>query len=316
MDYKDRTPILVLFGVILLVVGVSMAFLGPMEMHAMYLFSGGGRFHYEGFGIGSFMFANIAAQIVAYYLIAVVCMPLGYGHITRLRWARTLSLTVIGLWLVAGIPLMVAFMFVLMASKEVNLPIVLIALTCLALSYAALPVLLVRFYRSRDVRLTFEARDPKHHWLEDVPIPVLVVCGVFGLTIAVLQVLILFNGVFPLFYVLIFEPRGIELIALSVLILVGLIWGLLGLRRWAWWGAIVYWGYLTFSSIASLTRSSLKEILSEMRFAPLEMEALGGIPLHGVHLAVLVGIPLLVTLGLVAYSRRYFGQGRESWRRS
>jgi hypothetical protein len=315
MAYKDRTPVLVLFGVILLVVGVAMALLGPLEMHAMYLFAEGGRFHYDGFGIGSFMFGNIAAQIVAYYLIAVVCMPLGYGHVKRLRWARTLSLALLGCWLVVGIPLMVALMFILMASKEVTLPIVLIALICLALSYAVVPVLLIRFYRSRDVRLTFESRDPRHNWLEDVPIPVLVICGVFGSTIVVLQVLILFNGVFPLFHVLIFQPRGIALIALSVLILVGLIWGLLALRRWAWWGAIIYWGYLTFSSIASLTRSSLEKILSEMRFAPLEMEALGGIPLHGVHLAALVGIPLLVTLGLVAYSRRYFRRSGESYRR-
>jgi hypothetical protein len=315
MAYKDRTPVLVLFGVILLVVGVAMALLGPLEMHAMYLFAEGGRFHYDGFGIGSFMFGNIAAQIVAYYLIAVVCMPLGYGHVKRLRWARTLSLALLGCWLVVGIPLMVALMFILMTSKEVTLPIVLIALICLALSYAVVPVLLIRFYRSRDVRLTFESRDPRHNWLEEVPIAVLVICGVFGSTIVVLQVLILFNGVFPLFHVLIFQPRGIALIALSVLILVGLIWGLLALRRWAWWGAIIYWGYLTFSSIASLTRSSLEKILSEMRFAPLETEALGGIPLHGVHLAALVGIPLLVTLGLVAYSRRYFRRSGESYRR-
>jgi hypothetical protein len=311
MEYKDRTPILVLFGAILVLVGVAMAFIGPLEMHAMYLFSEGGRFHYEGFGIGSFMFANIAAQIVAYYLLAAVCMPLGYGHITRLRWARTFSLALLGLWLVVGIPLMVAFMFVLVASKDVNLPIVLIALTCLLVSYAAVPVLLVRFYRSRDVRLTFEATDPRHHWLEDVPIPVLVVCGVFGLTIAVLQVLILFNGVFPLFHVLVFEPRGIALIGLSVLILVGLIWGLLGLRRWAWWGALVYWGLLSFSSVAALSRNTLQQILAQMRFAPLEMQAFGGIPLHGSHLAALAGIPLLVTLGLLAYSGRFFPAQRE-----
>ena len=39
-------------------------------MYCFYLFSEGGRFHYEGFGFGSFMFGNIASQIVGYYLIA------------------------------------------------------------------------------------------------------------------------------------------------------------------------------------------------------------------------------------------------------
>jgi hypothetical protein len=312
MDFKDRSPILILFGAIHLVVGVGMAFMGPLEMYVFYLFSEGGRFHYEGFGLGSFMFGNIAAQIVGYYLIAIVCLPLGYGNIMRRRWARTLSLAVVGFWLVAGIPLTVAFMFVLMASKEVNLPTVLIALIILALSYAVVPVLLIRFYRSRDVRLTFETRDPRPNWLEDVPIPVLVVCAVFGLTIAVLHVLILFNGVFPFFHTLIFELRGIELIALSILILVGLIWGLLGLRGWAWWAALVYWGFLTFSSIAALSRMTFADILSHMKFAPLEVDILDGIPIHGVHLAVLAGIPLLVTLGLMVYSRRYFRRRHET----
>ena len=83
------------------------------------------------------------------------------------------------------------------------------------------------------------------------------------------------------------------------------------MRLWAWWGSLLYWGLLTFSSMAALSRSSLAAILSGMKFASLEMEALGGVPLHGAHLAVLVGIPLLVTLGLIAYSRRFFSQSRE-----
>jgi hypothetical protein len=311
MDFKDRSPILIFFGVILVLLGVAMAFLGPLEMYCFYLFSPGGRFEYEGFGFGSFMFGNIAAQIVAYYLIAMVSLPLGYGNMRRRRWARTLALTVPGFWLVAGIPFTVAFMFILMASKEVSLSTVLSALIILALSYAVVPALLIRFYRGRDVRLTFETRDPRPNWLEGVPLPVLVVCAVFGLTIAVLHVLILFNGVFPLFHVLIFELRGIQLIALSILILLGLIWGLLRLRRWAWWGALLYWGYLTFSTIAALSRMSFADILSHMKFAPLEVDILAGIPLHGAHLAVLAGIPLLVTLGLIAYSKRYFHMRHE-----
>jgi len=128
----------------------------------------------------------------------------------------------------------------------------------------------------------------------------------FVFIIAVLHILILFHGVFPLFGFLVFGLQGITLIALSMLVLVGLIWGLLRLRGWAWWGSLLYWGLLTFSSIAALARSSLADILSGMKFAPLEMEALGGMPLHGAHFAALVGMPLLVTLELVVYSRRYF----------
>jgi hypothetical protein len=311
MDYRDRTPILVLFGVMLLLVGVVLAFIGPLEMYCFYLFSEGGRFHYEGFGFGSFMFANIGAQIVGYYLIAMVAIPLGYGHVRRLRWARTLALTLLGFWLVAGIPLIVVFLFVLVTSKGVSLLTGLITIVGLALSYAVVPGLLIWFYRSRDVRRTFEAKDPRSYGIESVPLPVLVTCSVFVFTVAVLHVLILFNGVFPLLHVLVFGLQGIVLIDVSILVLLALIWGWLRLRAWAWWGALLYWALLTFSSMAALSRSSLADILSGMRFAPLEMEALGGVPLHGAHLAALVGIPLLVTLGLIACSRRFFRQGRE-----
>ena len=196
----------------------------------------------------------------------------------------------------------------MVTSKGLSLLTGSITIVALALSYAVVPGLLFRFYRSRDVRLTFEARDPDPSWVERVPLPVLVVCSVFVLTIVVLHILILFNGVFPLLHVLVFDIQGIILIDVSILILVALTWGALRLRRWAWWGSLLYWGFLSFSTIAALSGSSLADILSRMKFAPLEMEAMGGVPLHGVHLAMLVGIPLLVTLGLIVYSRRYFTQ--------
>jgi hypothetical protein len=314
VDFKDRSPILIFLGAILLLAGVAMAFTGPLEMYCFYLFSEGGRFHYQGFGFGSFMFDNIAAQIVGYYLIAVVAIPLGYGHLRRLRWARTLALTVLGFWLVAGIPLIVAFLFVLVTSKGVSLLTGSVSIVGLALSYAVVPGLLIRFYRSRDVRLTFETRDPRSPSIESVPLPVLVTCSIFLFTVAVLHVLILFNGVFPLLHVLVFGLQGILLIDVSILVLLALTWGMLRLEVWAWWGSLLYWSLLTFSALAALSRSSLLDILSRMKFAPLEVEALDGIPIHGAHLAALVGIPLLVTLGLLAYSRRYFRwpRGRRS----
>jgi hypothetical protein len=280
-------------------------------MYCLYLFSEGGRFHYEGFGFGSFMFGNIAAQIVGYYLIAMVCIPLGYGHLKRLRWARTLSLTSLGFWLVAGVPLTVVFLFVLFTAKELSIPVALIVLAALAVSYPALPAVLIWFYRSRDVRLTFETRNPQSYWIEAVPQPVLVVCAVCLFCMVVLHLLILFNGLFPVFGILLNDIQGILVIDLSILWLACLIWGLLRLKRWAWWGALVYFGLLACSTILTLSVSGLSDILSATRFPPFEMQILSNIPLTGIHFAPLVGIPLLITLGLIAFSRRYFkGRGQ------
>jgi hypothetical protein len=312
MDYRDRTPILIALGVILLLIGGASAFIGPLEMYCFYLFSEGGRFYYEGFGFGSFMFGNIAAQIVGYYLIAMVCVPLGYGHLKRLRWARTLSLTSLGFWLVVGVPLMVVFLFVLFTAKELSIPVSAIVLVSLALSYPAVPVVLLWFYRSRDVRLTFEDKDPRSYWVESVPQPLLVVCAVCLLCIVVLHLLILFNGLFPLFGILLHDIPGILLIDLSIVWLVCLIWGLLRRKVWAWWGSVVCFALLACSTIFTLSVSSLSDIFSATRFPPFEMEILGNIPLAGIHFAPLVGIPLLITLGLIVFSRRYFGgQGQQ-----
>ena len=306
MDYRDRSLVLRLIGAVLLMVGVAAAFFGPLEIYCFYLFSEGGPFHYGGFGFGSFMFGNIAAQIIGYYLIAALLIPLGYGHLQVRRWARTLALALLQFWLVVGMPLTVIVFFILVTAKELSLITGVIAVVALALSYLFLPGLLIRFYQSRNVRLTFEGRDPNTYWIERLPRPALVLCALDIFYISALHVLILFNGIFPLFGVFVFDLQGILLLSVSIMVLYALVWGTLRLRPWAWWGGLAFLGLLTCSSILTLLKVSYLDILSKMRFAPLEMEALEGIPLQGFHLAVFFGIPFLLTLGVVIFSKRHF----------
>jgi hypothetical protein len=312
MDYQDRSPILVVFGVLLLLVGVGAALLGPIEIYCFYLFAEGGRLHYEGFGFGSFMFGNIAAQIIGYYLIAALLIPLGYGHLKVRRWARTLALTLVRFWLVVGMPLTVIVLFILVSSKDLSLVAGVMAVIALALSYLLLPGLLLRFYQSPSVRLTFESRDPNTYWIERLPRPALVLGALYVFYISALHVLILFNGIFPLFGVFVFDLQGILLLSVSIVILYGLVWGTLRLRPWAWWGGLAFFGLLTSSSIVTLLKVSYLDVLSEMKFAPTEMEALQGIPLQGFHFAVFFGIPLLLTLGVIIFSKRHFEGGNRT----
>ena len=305
-DYRDRSLILAVIGVLLLSVGIVSAFLGPVEMYCFYLFSEGGRFHYEGFGFGSFMFGLIASQIIGYYLIAIFLIPLGYGHLKVRRWARTLSLASLWFWLIAGLPLIAAFVVTLVVSKDPSPTTILIVAPLLGLSYPVIPGLLIWFYRSKNVRLTFENKDPNSYWTERLPVAVLVLCLSYFFYIIVLHVSIFFNGIFPLFDVLMFDLQGILLADLSIMLLVCLIWGTLRLRKWAWWGSLVYFSLMTFSSILTLSRSSFLDILSRMNFPEMEIEILQGLPFQGYHFAVLIGIPLLITLGLITYSKRYF----------
>jgi MFS family permease len=307
MDYRDQSRVLVVFGIPLLLIGMGSALLGPAEMYCFHLFSEGGRFHYEGFGFGSFMFGNIASQIIGYYLIAMLLIPLGYGHLKIRRWARTLSLTLLWSWLVVGVPLVIAFFLVLVTSKEPSPAAVLIAVIFLASSYLVIPGLLIRFYHSRNVRLTFENRDPRSYWVDRLPIPILVLCSLYLFYSIVLHIPIFFNGLFPLFGVFLSDLEGVLLLDVSIMVLVFLIWGTLRLRIWAWWGALVYFGLATFSSISTLLGSSYLDILSAMGLPPREMELLDQVPAQGFHFAVLIGMPLLLTIAAIVLSRRHFG---------
>ena len=180
------------------------------------------------------------------------------------------------------------------------------AIVFLGLSYAVLPGLLIWFYRSKDVKLTFETKDPKSYWIEALPLPVLVLCSLFLLYAIALHIPIFFNGIFPLFGLWLSDLQGILLIDISIMCLVYLIWGTLKLRAWAWWGTLVYFGLMTFSSILTLSMSSFSDILSKMRFPETEMRILQRLPFQGYHFAALIGIPLVVTLGLMIYAKRYF----------
>ena len=112
--------VLRLIGGGLLGLGLISAFLGPLEMFCFYLFSEGGMFHYEGFGFGSFMFGNISAQILGYFFIAAIAIPIGYGTMRQRRWARHLTLGFFQCWYTVGFPLMIAFIAVLVSSKDVS----------------------------------------------------------------------------------------------------------------------------------------------------------------------------------------------------
>jgi hypothetical protein len=305
--YRDYSLILRLAGVLLLAVGAVAAFLGPMEMVTFTFFSEGGRFHYPGFGFGSFMFGNLATQIIGYYLIAAVLLPLGYGHLRLRRWARTLSLAWLGFWLVIGVPLVFVFLFILFSAKDLPLPAAVVALVLVGLSYPLFPALLLGFYRSPSVRWTFERYDPQPDWLARYPLSILVLAALFALYLVALHLLIFFNGLFPVYGLWLTRFEGIVVLDVAILCLAGLIWGTLRRSRWAWWGALLYLVAMATSWVVTLAVSSWQELLAQMDFPPYELEILQGLPFQGWHFAVLVGLPLIVTLGLLLRSRRGFG---------
>jgi hypothetical protein len=306
VEYRDRRLPLLLIGFLLLSVGLVAAFLGPIEMYCFYLFSDGGPFHYEGFGFGSFMFGNLALQIMGYYVIGLLFIPLGYGHVTMRRWVRPVAVALLWFWLVVGLPLIVVFFFVLVTAKDLSLLAILFACVVLLLSYFVVPGVLIRFYQGQNVRRTLESRESRPHWLESFPPPLLVLCSLYALYAVLYHVPIFFQGVFPFFGVFFFGLEGIVLLTISIAVLVCLIWGTFSRRRWAWWVALIYFASWALNSIWTFLQADYADLLSRMNFPPTEMEALAGVPLQGFHLAIFFGLPLLATLIVILLSKQHF----------
>jgi hypothetical protein len=305
-DYADRTLILRIIGVILFIVGGIAAFLGPVEMYCFYLFSEGGRFQYEGFRFGSFMFGNLAAQITGYYFIAGLLLPFGYAQLMLRRWTVTLALALRQFWIVAGLPLVVATFAVLVSSKETSIFAAIGAMILLAGAYLLLPSLMKRFYQNESTRRTLEAHDPSNTWLDELPIPVLGLSILYAFFILVLHTLIYFNGSFPLFGTWLTGLAGITALDILILCMIVLIWGTLRIGRWAWWGALLYFSLITISWMLTLATTTWMDFLTLLNFPAYEITFLQGIPIHGAHLAVLSGIPLALTLVSIAHAAPSF----------
>jgi len=101
-----------------------------------------------------------------------------------------------------------------------------------------------------------------------------------------------------------FGLPGTVLVDLSIVATVVLIWGISQRYSWSWWFAVAFLALITTSAAATFLTISPHDIVAQMPFAPLEMEALSGIPMRGYQLALFVGVIPTATLVVVAVSRR------------
>jgi hypothetical protein len=306
MTISDRTSISLirLIGLALLLVGAVSALLGPAETHVFQMFQEGGRFHYEGFGFGSLMFGNIVIQIAGYYTIALICIPLGYGHLRLRWWARTAMSTLLVDWLIIGAPLSATAVMILVTSKDVGvvgLPFVALGFILL---YPVLPVMLLRFYRSRRAGRIFREADAPSCWLSNTPEVRKVATSLLLFMALVLHFPLLFGGLFPLFGRVVLGLPGVLILDVSIVVMVVLTWGFAHRYYWSWWCAVAFLTLLTTSLVVTFLSVPPLEILAKTPFAPREVEALSGIPVRGYHLALFAGVIPAATLVAVALSRR------------
>ncbi len=302
-----------LIGFVLLLIGLVAAYYGPLEIYVFYLFSEGGRFHYEGFGVGSLWFAYLVVQNIGYYIVAALCIPVGIGHLKLRRWAITLAQLYSWYWLGAGVLLAGNLLLLVPAAlsldlnREVLLPRMVAVGATVLIFLVLLPVLTLWFYKSEGVRSAFAAHDPNTYWTERYPFPLLALLLLFAIMIIVLHLAYFFQGAFPLFGQILLGRSSAHILSLCILMLGVLMYGVIRLKTWAWWGSLATISLLLVSSAISFGRHTFHDFILMMNLPAYELELLDGLMLlRGYNLVGLVDPPLMLALVLLVYSRRYF----------
>jgi hypothetical protein len=306
-DYKDRILrfLLQVIGVILILGGVFSFVVGPVEIYTYSLFTEGGRFHFDGFGIVSLMFAMITVQVAGYYAIAFIAIPLGWGHLKFKPWTRKATLTLIWDWMVIGLPLTIIAFFMLLTSKNLPssiLPVLILAFITL---YPAGPLLARWFYHRPGIQNAFKSQGDSPSWI-DKPQIILVSTSLMAFTTLALHLPLLFNGIFPFFNQILSGLNGYMVIDGCILLSTILTWGLYRGSLTAWSVSIVYLVALITSSISAFLLVPPAEIFSLLDLAEIEMAAVRNIPLQGYMLAIFFSLPLFVCLGLLLVSKKHY----------
>lgn len=314
---RTLIPALLRFaGLAMLLVGLLGAFYGPLEIYVFYLFSQGGRFNYDGFGVGSLWFAYLVAQNLGYYVVAALCIPLGLGHLGLRRWALTLTRLYLWFWLAAGVILAGNL---LLLSSSAALPDFRQAFPALQLGAIAsaalvamilLPALALAFYSSAAVRQVFEAHDPNTYWTERVPFRLLALLLLFAILILVLHLAIFFQGAFPLFGRLLLGRSSAHIVSACVLAAGILMYGIARRKIWAWWGSLAFLLLLSISTLMTFSRYRFYDIILSMNLSAGEVDFIDRLDLlKDYSLAWIFAPPLLVALGLILASKRDFSKG-------
>jgi hypothetical protein len=264
----------------------------------------------------------VVAASLFYALLAVWFIWLGIGSILARRWARAVILVSSWLWLAGGLAGTLCWLLLSPGMYEQigmqqGMPRTVLTIMqvvtglFLALIYVVVPGVLILFYRSRHVRATCEALDPKPRWTDRCPLPVLALVLMYGLAAVCTLMVICYRSVMPFFGTLLSGTAGTAaLIACSGFFLF-LARGLYRRRMAAWWAALAATATMAVSVALTLTRISLVDWYDAMGFSEQQLEVLEAMEQTGLTstTGLYMGVWFAALLIYFLCVRRYFASG-------
>lgn len=313
-SYRDRSRALGVYGGILVASGVACAAFSVVIVAA-------GRLAAARAGAPT---SVTIMNVVLYVALGGGLIAIGIGSIRARRWARSLAIVAGWVWLATGIlGLVMTALLIPSALSGAGLPAgtagcAAVAVgTVLLLFLVLLPLLVLFFYRSADVRRTVEARSPRPDWSDRVSVAILGIAAslVFGAvgafaSAATTRQVPLFGAVF------------VGASATAILVATGVVCAVLAWATWrraaaAWWALLV----LQAASVADvflLRHADVAEYLSSAGFGEEEVR---GAAAHGIFgtpglLAVVVAASIALFVFLFAVRKDFSGPGEDSGRES
>lgn len=311
--FRDRKVGLVVFGVLQIALGGICALMAPLMLLGAIMSSRLGASSAAQMSV-----ATMIPGVVFYVLLAVWFIWLGIGSIMARRWARALLLVSSWMWLICGIGGLIAMLLFMpdisaQMAKGGQMPQqMVVIMKCvmigfMAVIYLVIPGALVLFYRSKHVKATCEFRDPHVRWTDKCPLPVLAVSLIFGFWAVSMLLMGFYHWAIPFFGVVLSGTAG-ALAAMVVLLLSAYVArGAYRLSLRAWWCSILLVIAWTLSACITFSRVSLLEFYEKMNFPEQQLDMMRQLTVPQSTLALVFGLWVVVFLGFLLYTKRYFG---------
>lgn len=312
-EFKDRTLGLVVFGAVSVLIGLFCALLVPLMFLSVALTESAGD---TGVNLRSAWSAS-----AMYAVMAVAFVWLGVGSIRARRWACELLLSLSWIWLLTGICSLIIGIVVVPGviaqlgagsalPPEMAALVLVVAFGVIGVLYVVLPGLFVLFYRSPSVAATCRARHPDPQWVDGYPRRLLTLMVVWVLLAASVLVMPAYSFFFPFFGVVLTGGAGAFLWVLVLAVCVALAVGTGRRAPWAWQGGVALTVAASLSSILTVVRFDIAEIMALMALPEDQVAMIEALPMLDGWVVVLGTIVVWGTfLAYLMTLRGYFFPG-------
>jgi hypothetical protein len=309
-EFKDRSIGLVVFGAVSVLIGLFCALFVPlMFLSAALTDSTGG---------GGVKLRSAWSASAMYAVMSVAFVWLGIGSIRARRWACELLLSLSWIWLLTGICSLIIGIVVVpgvigQLGAGSNLPpemaVLVMAVTfgVIGVIYVVLPGLFVLFYRSPAVAATCRARYPHPQWIDRIPRRLLTLMVVWVLLAASVLLMPAYGFFFPFFGLVLTGAAGALFWTIVLAVCVALTVGTGRRAPWAWWGGVGLTITAALSSILTVLRFDMTEIMALMALPEDQVAIMESMPILDGWVPIIGSLIVWGTfLAYLLTLRRYF----------